>query len=92
MNYRRLRPRLQNRISPLDESARFETKTASDRAFSVSVRKLPVFVLFCVFCGTVSIFQNDEENETNPETGAPVMNFGAIAVILGAAFLLSKKH
>ncbi len=33
-----------------------------------------------------------ERNETNPETGAPVMNFGAIAVILGAAFLLSKKH
>ena len=39
MNYRRLRPRLQNRISPWDESARFETKTASDRALSFSVRK-----------------------------------------------------
>ena len=38
MNYRRLRLRLQNRISPFDECARFETKTASDRAFCISVR------------------------------------------------------
>ena len=33
-----------------------------------------------------------EETESNPDTGAPVMNFGAIAVVLGAAFLLSKKR
>ena len=39
MNYRRLRPRLQNRISPFDERARFETKTASDRARFILMRK-----------------------------------------------------
>ena len=33
-----------------------------------------------------------EQAEENPETGAPVMNMGAIAVVFGAAYVLSKKH
>lgn len=32
------------------------------------------------------------ESEENPDTGAPVMNLGAVAVVLGAAYVLSKKH
>lgn len=32
------------------------------------------------------------KEEENPDTGAPVMSFGAVAVVLGAAYVLSKKH
>ena len=50
---------------------------------------------------TITIGDRDDKEETkaeevkeenNPDTGAPVMNLGAIAVVLGAAFVLSKKH
>lgn len=50
---------------------------------------------------TITIGDRDDKEETkaeevkeenNPDTGAPEMNLGAIAVVLGAAFVFSKKH
>lgn len=47
---------------------------------------------------TITIGGNKEETkaeetvEENPDTGAPVMSFGAVAVVLGAAYIVSKKH
>ncbi len=36
--------------------------------------------------------ETEETSEENPDTGAPVMNLGAVAVVLGAAYVISKKH
>ncbi len=41
----------------------------------------------------IEIGKKAEENgEANPDTGAPSMNLAAVAVVLGAAVVVSKKH
>ncbi len=41
----------------------------------------------------IEIGKKAEENgENNPDTGAPSMNLAAVAVVLGAAVVVSKKH
>ena len=44
-----MRLRLQNRILPFKQSARFETKNASDRALCFYVRKMQNYAISCSF-------------------------------------------
>ena len=59
MKYIRKRPHLQNRISPWDESTRFETKTASDRVLCCLARKKSLFVY--VFLQHCNYHPNQEQ-------------------------------
>lgn len=36
--------------------------------------------------------KTETETETNPNTGAPVLNIGAVFVLAGAALVIAKKH
>ena len=36
--------------------------------------------------------KTETETETNPNTGAPVLNIGAVLVLAGAALVIAKKH